>query len=98
MHLLTVCAIVALLWIGGNFFYGWALPWMQSYGPVLGWPICLVSCNISAALVECAYGDWKGRSLAALVGGLGILTASVILFAYISLILEVPQTTPSVKL
>ncbi|MCC7083487.1 MAG: hypothetical protein IT427_00605, partial [Pirellulales bacterium] len=61
LRLLAVAGLIAALWMAGNVLYGWALPWMQDYGPVLGWPICLVSCCISAALVECAYGDWKGR-------------------------------------
>ena len=98
LYLFAVCAVIALLWIGGNLLYGWALSWMQTYGPVLGWPICLVSCSISAALVECAYGDWKGRALAALVGGLAILTASIALFGYISLLLHAPDSTLAVQL
>jgi L-rhamnose-H+ transport protein len=88
MRLLVIAAAIAALWMGGNVLYGWALPWMDSYGPVLAWPICLVSCNIAAALVECAYGDWKGKSLQALAVGLLILTASIATFGYASLLIQ----------
>lgn len=84
----AISLLIAVLWMGGNVLYGWALPWMQSYGPALGWPICLASCNISAALVECAYGDWKGQPLLTLSGGLGMLTTSLVTFAYICLLIQ----------
>lgn len=84
----AIAFLIAALWMAGNVLYGWALPWMQSYGPVLGWPICLASCNIAAALVECAYGDWRGKPLVTLSGGLGMLTASLVTFAYICLLIQ----------
>jgi L-rhamnose-H+ transport protein len=88
IRLLMIAALIAALWMTGNVLYGWALPWMDSYGPVLAWPICLASCNIAAALVECAYGDWKGNSLRALAGGLLILTASIATFGYASVLIQ----------
>lgn len=88
LRLLSIAALIAALWMLGNVLYGWALPWMQTYGPVLGWPICLVSCNISAALVECIYGDWFGKPLLALVGGLAILTCSIAAFGFVSLLIQ----------
>lgn len=87
-QLIGVAALIAALWMAGNVLYGWAMPWMQTYGPVLGWPICLASCNIAAALVECAYGDWKGKALFTLASGLGVLTASIAMFGYISLLVQ----------
>jgi hypothetical protein len=90
---LAIVFLIATLWMGGNVLYGSALPLMQSYGPALGWPICLASCNIAAALVECAYGDWKGRALATLAGGLGMLTASLMTFGYICLLIQVRGST-----
>jgi L-rhamnose-H+ transport protein len=84
----AIAFAIAGLWMAGNVLYGWALPWMQTYGPVLGWPICLASCNIAAALTECAYGDWKGKPLVTLTGGLGMLTASLVTFAYICLLIQ----------
>jgi L-rhamnose-H+ transport protein len=92
--LVCIAAVVATLWMSGNVLYGWALPWMQSYGPVLGWPICLVSCNIAAAFVEFAYGDWLGKPLLALAGGLAVLTCSITTFGYVSLLLQSPTTVP----
>lgn len=89
-RLAAITALIAALWMGGNLLYGWALPWMQTYGPVLGWPICLASCSIASALVECAYGDWKGKSLRLLVGGLAVLLASIATFGYVSVLLQNP--------
>jgi L-rhamnose-H+ transport protein len=88
LYLIALAAVMAVLWVGGNLLYGWALPSMQSYGPILGWPICLVSCSITAALVECAYGDWRGNALFTLAVGLAILIASIATFAYASLLLQ----------
>jgi len=88
LHFLAIAAVIAALWMGGNVLYGWALPWMQSYGPVLCWPICLASCNIAAALVECLYGDWKGTAFYTLAGGLGVLTTSIATFGYASLLIQ----------
>jgi hypothetical protein len=88
LRLLTIAALIAALWMGGNTLYGWALPWMQTYGPILAWPICLASCSIAAALVECFYGDWKGKALYALAAGLGILIVSIATFGYSSLLIQ----------
>ena len=93
LRFLAIAALIAGLWMGGNTLYGWALPWMQTYGPVLAWPICLASCSIAAALVECAYGDWKGKAFATLAAGLTILTASIATFGYASLLVQ--ETAPS---
>ncbi|MFO0891102.1 MAG: L-rhamnose/proton symporter RhaT [Isosphaeraceae bacterium] len=94
LHCMAFTCLIAALWMGGNTLYGWALPWMQSYGPVLAWPICLASCNIAAALVECAYGDWQGRALYGLAAGLGILTASIATFGCASLLIQQAATSP----
>lgn len=94
IHFLVLACLIAVLWMAGNTLYGWALPWMRSYGPVLGWPICLASCNIAAALAECAYGDWRGRALYALGGGLAILTASIATFGCASLLIQNASTIP----
>ena len=94
LRFLTIAALIAALWMGGNTLYGWALPWMQTYGPVLAWPICLASCSIAAALVECVYGDWKGKALLTLAAGLGILTASIATFGYASLLIQKMATSP----
>jgi L-rhamnose-H+ transport protein len=85
---LAIAALIAALWMGGNTLYGWALPWMQTYGPILAWPICLASCSIAAALVECAYGDWKGKALLTVAAGLAILTVSIATFGYASLLIQ----------
>ena len=85
-----ISTLVAVLWIGANVLYGWALTQMQTYGPILGWPICLASCNIAAAITECLYGDWKGRALATLSGGLALLTASIAAFGYICFLIQAP--------
>lgn len=84
----VLACLIAMLWMGGNTLYGWALPWMQSYGPILAWPVCLASCNIAAAVVECIYGDWRGPALRSLTVGLGILTASIATFGYASLLIQ----------
>lgn len=91
---LALAGLIAALWMGGNTLYGWALPGMRTYGPVLAWPICLISCSIAAALVECAYGDWKGKALGALASGLGILTASIATFGYTSLLIQNSAASP----
>lgn len=93
-HCAAFALLIAALWMGGNTLYGWALPWMQSYGPILAWPICLASCNIAAALVECVYGDWQGNALHNLAIGLGILTASIATFGYASLLIQNVATSP----
>lgn len=94
LNFAALAALIAALWMGGNVLYGWALPWMQTYGPVLGWPICLASCNIAAALAECAYGDWRGNTLYTLAVGLGVLTASIAAFGYASLLIQNSATIP----
>jgi hypothetical protein len=94
LRFLAIAALIAALWMGGNTLYGWALPWMQTYGPVLAWPICLASCSIAAALVDCTYGDWKGKALSALAAGLGILTVSIATFGYASLLIQEMATSP----
>jgi len=88
LRLASVAVLIATLWMGGNVLYGWALTWMQSFGPVLGWPICLASCNVAAAIVECSYGDWKGKPLYILLVGLGILTTSIATFGYVCLLIQ----------
>jgi L-rhamnose-H+ transport protein len=94
LHFIGMAALIAALWMAGNVLYGWALPWMQTYGPILGWPICLASCNISAALIECAYGDWKGKALFGLAVGLGVLTASIAAFGYVCLLVQSTAASP----
>ena len=85
-HVLRYClwcvAIAAIWFFGGMVLYGWAMPWMKSYGPVIGWPVCLTACTLSCAIVEYFYGDWKGRPLRTLSFGLFALSASIAVFGY----------------
>ncbi len=72
---------MAVLWMVGMLLYGWAIPWMASYGPVIGWPVSLASTSISAAIVEYYYGDWQGQALRTLSYGLVVLLLSITTFA-----------------
>jgi L-rhamnose-H+ transport protein len=79
----TLMAVVmAGIWIVGMLLYGWAMPWMHTFGPVIGWPIMLASCNLGVAVIEYFYGDWTGKSLRTLTYGLIALSGSISLLAY----------------
>lgn len=79
---------MAAAWMGGMLLYGWAMPWMKSFGPVIGWPVCLASTSLTAAIVEYFYGDWEGRALRTLLCGLLALTLSIAAFAWSNLLLQ----------
>jgi L-rhamnose-H+ transport protein len=90
-----VAIIMAVIWMGGILFYGWAMPWMGSYGPIIAWPISLASTSIASAVAEYLYGDWTGKALRTLLYGLAMLIASVAAFAYCSLLIQVNTVTQS---
>ncbi|MEW5979620.1 MAG: L-rhamnose/proton symporter RhaT [Acidobacteriota bacterium] len=75
---------MAALWIGGCILYGWAMPWMKTFGPVVAWPISMVTTNLTSAFVEYLYGDWEGKALQALTYGLVVLTIAIGIFGYSS--------------
>jgi L-rhamnose-H+ transport protein len=82
------CFIMAAVWFVGMLLYGWAMPWMKSYGPVLGWPIMMSTISIVSAIVEWLYGDWKGRALRTLSYGLVALTASIAILGYANWLIQ----------
>ena len=85
----TLMAVaMAGIWMVGMLLYGWAMPWMHTYGPVIGWPIMLASTNLAAAVIEYFYGDWKGRSLRTLSYGLLALSLSISLLAYSNWVIQ----------
>jgi L-rhamnose-H+ transport protein len=85
----TMMAVgMAVVWTVGMLLYGWAMPWMKGYGPVIGWPVSLAATNLASAAAEFLYGDWKGRALRTLCWGLIALTLSILSFAYANLILQ----------
>jgi L-rhamnose-H+ transport protein len=79
---------MAVVWMCGMMFYGWAMPYMKTYGPVIGWPVMLASINLASAAVEYCYGDWKGEALRVLGYGLLVLTLSIAMFAYSNLLIQ----------
>lgn len=83
-----MAASMAVIWMVGMLFYGWAMPSMKSYGPVIGWPISLVSTSIASAIVEYLYGDWHGKAWNTLKYGLMALIISIGMFAYANLIIQ----------
>ncbi|MGD0012558.1 MAG: L-rhamnose/proton symporter RhaT [Terriglobia bacterium] len=84
------CTLIAAIWFfGGMILYGWAMPWMKSYGPVVGWPVCLTASTLSCAVVEYCYGDWKGRPLRTLSFGLVALSTSIAVFGYVSWLIQI---------
>jgi L-rhamnose-H+ transport protein len=85
----TLMAVaMAGIWMVGMLLYGWAMPWMHTYGPVIGWPIMLASTNLAAAVIEYFYGDWKGQSLRTLSYGLLALALSISFFAYSNWVIQ----------
>jgi L-rhamnose-H+ transport protein len=83
------CVFIAAVWFfGGMILYGWAMPGMKTYGPVIGWPVCLTASTLASAVVEYFYGDWKGRALRTLSCGLVALTASIAIFGYANLLVQ----------
>jgi len=82
------CVLIAVIWYAGMLLYGWAMTWMQSYGPVIGWPVFMAAISLSSAVLEYAYGDWHGRALRTLCVGLGALTVSIGVFAYANLLIQ----------
>jgi L-rhamnose-H+ transport protein len=76
------CLLIAVIWFAGMILYGWAMPWMKTYGPIIGWPVCMASITLFSAVVEYFYGDWHGRALRVLCYGLVALTVAIAIFGY----------------
>jgi uncharacterized membrane protein YidH (DUF202 family) len=83
-----ISLLMAVVWFVGMLLYGWAMPWMKSYGPVLGWPIMMSCISIASAIVEWCYGDWKGRALHILSYGLVALTLSIAILGYANWLIQ----------
>lgn len=81
------CMLIALIWFAGMLLYGWAMTWMRTYGPIIGWPVFMAVITVSSAVVEYFYGDWRGRALRTLNLGLGALMISIGVFAYANMLL-----------
>ena len=79
---------IALVWFAGILLYGWAMPWMKSFGPVIGWPVNLIAVTILSAVVEYFYGDWHGKPLRMLACGSVALIISMAIFGYANLLLQ----------
>ena len=79
---------MAVLWIIGCVLYGWAMPWMKSFGPVIGWPVSMACTNVASAVAEYFYGDWRGRALRTLSYGLLVLTLAIFIFGYANLLIQ----------
>ena len=84
----AMAAGMAAVWMLGIILYGWAMPWVGSYGPVIVWPVMLVTTSIASAVAEYFYGDWEGRALRMLGLGLLALFLSIVMFAYSSHIIQ----------
>ena len=82
------CLLMAIIWYAGMLLYGWAMTWMRSYGPIIGWPVFMAAISVALALLEYAYGDWHGRALRTLVKGLVALSVSMGVFAYANLLIQ----------
>lgn len=82
------CLLIAIIWFLGMLLYGWAMTWMRSYGPVIGWPVFMAAITLSSVVVEYFYGDWRGRALRTLNLGLGALTVSIGVFAYANWLIQ----------
>lgn len=79
---------MAVVWIIALLLYGWAMPWMKTYGPVIGWPVALASNCLASAAVEYLYGDWRGKDLRTLSYGLLVLMCSIGMFTYSNLLIQ----------
>jgi L-rhamnose-H+ transport protein len=82
------CLLIAVIWFAGMILYGWAMPWMKSYGPIIGWPVLMASITLFSAVVEYFYGDWHGRALRTLSYGLVALTIAIAIFGYANWLIE----------
>jgi L-rhamnose-H+ transport protein len=82
------CVLIAVIWFLGMILYGWIMPVMKGYGPVLGWPVLMAAISIFSAVVEYFYGDWRGRALRTLCYGLLALTVSIGIFGYANSLIE----------
>lgn len=96
----TLIAVgMAVVWMIGIALYGWAVPVLGVFGPVIIYPIVQVSQAMSAALSEYFLGEWKGRALKTLALGLAALMLSIVAFSYTSYInQQQPTSVQSVKL
>lgn len=83
-----LASLMAVVWMLGIILYGWAIPWIGSYGPVIVWPMMLVTTSIASALAEYLYGDWEGRALRTLGLGLTALSLSIVMFSYSNYIIQ----------
>lgn len=82
------CLRITVIWFSGMILYGWVMPLMKGYGPVLGWPVDMAAIAIFSAVVEYFYGDWRGRALRTLCYGLMTLTVSIGILAYTNFLIE----------
>lgn len=80
--------LMAAVWMLGIILYGWAIPWVGSYGPVIVWPMMLATTSIASAVSEYLYGDWEGRALRTLGLGLTALSLSIAMFSYSNYIIQ----------
>ena len=80
--------VMAVAWTVAMLTYGWAMPYMRGYGPVVGWPVTMATGNLAAATVEYLYGDWRGRPLGILAVGLLLLTMAIGTFGFCNAYLQ----------
>jgi len=83
-----MAVLMAAVWMLGIILYGWAMPWVGSYGPVIVWPMMLVTTSIASAFAEYLYGDWEGRALRTLGLGIAGLSLSIAMFSYSNHIIQ----------
>jgi L-rhamnose-H+ transport protein len=83
-----LAVLMAAVWMLGIILYGWAMPWVGSYGPVIVWPMMLVTTSIASAVAEYLYGDWEGRALRTLGLGITGLSLSIVMFSYSNYIIQ----------
>jgi len=76
---------MAVVWTVSNLAYGWSMPFMKGYGPVVGWPLFMALCNIGAVALEYFIGDWKGKALKIMLLGMFVLTLSIFIFTMCSM-------------
>ena len=56
------CAIMGLLWYGGNVIYGIGSNMLGDLGDAVGWPVFIVSMVVTGNASGALTGEWKGTS------------------------------------
>ncbi len=83
----VLAILMALLWGGSTFVYGFASPVLGKLGPAIGWPLTLITGLITANICGFATGEWKStqqRERQWMAAGLTVLLIAIVTLGWSS--------------